>query len=160
MSMLTTPSPLPEAARATVIAALDQIVVDGVDLYTQIKVAHWNVRGPLFKQVHEQLDELAGHVAGHVDDLAERAVTLGGRASGTARQAAARSRLDELPADARRDLELVRLVAERAEAWLRGLHAARAVADAHGDLDTDDLLTGVIRATEKDGWFLRATLDS
>ena len=158
--MFDTPSHLPEPARAAIVDALNACVVDGVDLQAQTKVAHWNVRGPLFRPIHELLDDVAGHVADHVDELAERAVTLGGRARGTARDAAQRSRLDELPADARRDLELARLIALRLETWLAGLRAARAIAGRHDDKDTDDLLTGVIRAAEKDAWFLRATLDA
>ena len=158
--MFLTPSPLPEAARAKIVTALNACVIDGVDLHTQIKVAHWNVRGPLFVQIHELLDDLAGHVATHVDDLAERAVTLGGRASGTARSAAQGSRIEELPHEVRRDVELTRLVAERTEAYLRGLRSARQVADGEHDADTDDLLTGVIRGLEKDVWFLRSILDA
>ena len=158
--MFVSPSHLPEAARTKIVAALSACVVDGVDLYTQTKVAHWNVRGSLFVQVHELLDKVADHLRDHVDDIAERAVTLGGRAPGTARQVASGSHLEELPVDARRDLDLVRLIAERNETFLKSLRAARAIADEHNDADTDDLLTGVIRNLEKDGWFLRAVLDS
>jgi starvation-inducible DNA-binding protein len=158
--MFLTPSNLSEAARTKIVNALNACVVDGVDLYTQTKVAHWNVRGPLFVQVHELLDKIAGHLTEHVDDIAERAVTLGGRASGTARLVAHGSRLEEIPHEVRRDLELARLIAERAEAFLRGLRAARQVADENHDPDTNDLLTGVIRGLEKDVWFLRATLDA
>ncbi len=158
--MFLTPSHLPESARAKIVTALNACVLDGVDLYTQTKVAHWNVRGPLFVQIHELLDEIAGHVAGNVDDLAERAVTLGGRATGSARAVAQGSKLEEIPHEVRRDLELARLIAERAEGFLHGLRAAREIADEHHDKDTDDLLTGVIRGLEKDVWFLRATLDS
>jgi starvation-inducible DNA-binding protein len=158
--MFLTPSHLPEAARAKIVTALNACVLDGVDLYTQTKVAHWNVRGPLFVQIHELLDEIAGHVAGNVDEIAERAVTLGGRATGSARAVAQGSKLEEIPHEVRRDLELARLIAERAEGLLKSLRAAREIADEHDDKDTDDLLTGVIRGLEKDVWFLRATLDS
>lgn len=155
--MFPTPSALPEASRAELIAALGAAVLDGIDLYTQIKVAHWNVRGAHFLQIHELFDAIAGRVLGHVDDLAERAVTLGGRAPGTARQVAHGSRLSESPVVAK-DLELVAVVIERADQFTRGLRATRELADKHGDADTDDLLTGMIRGLEKDGWFLRAHL--
>lgn len=158
--MFLTPSSLPEAARAKIVTALNACVLDGVDLYTQTKVAHWNVRGPLFVQIHELLDKVASHLAEHVDDLAERAVTLGGRAAGTARMVAHGSRVEEMPHEVRRDLELTRLIAERAEAFLRGLRAARDVAEQNADPDTEDLLTGMIRGVEKDVWFLRSTLDA
>jgi DNA-binding ferritin-like protein len=38
--------------------------------------------------------------------------------------------------------------------------AGRAVADRESDLDTSDLLTGVIEACEKHAWFLLATTES
>jgi starvation-inducible DNA-binding protein len=158
--MFLTPSNLPEAARAKIVTALNACVVDGVDLYTQTKVAHWNVRGPLFVQIHELLDKVAEHVGEHVDEIAERAVTLGGRAAGTARSVAQGSRIEEIPHEVRRDLELARLIAERVETFLRGLRGAREVAEQNGDPDTEDLLTGVIRGLEKDAWFLRSTLDA
>lgn len=155
--MFPSSSPLPEASRAELAAALSSCVLDGVDLFSQIKVAHWNVRGHHFLPVHELFDAIAGRVLGYVDDLAERAVTLGGRAQGTARQAAHGSRLSESPA-VHKDLELVASVSERLEQFARGLRTLRELADHHGDLDTDDLATGMIRSLEKDGWFLRAHL--
>ncbi len=158
--MFLTPSNLLEATRARVVTALNACVLDGIDLYTQTKVAHWNARGSLFVQIHELLDKVAGHLTEHIDDLAERAVTLGGRAMGTARQVAHGSRVEEITHDVRRDLELARLIAERSESFLKGLRAARAVAEELHDPDTEDLLTGVIRGLEKDVWFLRSTVDA
>ncbi len=155
--MFPTSSALPEAARAELVGALGASVLDGIDLYPQLKVAHWNVRGGHFLPLHELFDAIAGRVLGHVDDLAERAVTLGGRAPGTARQVARGSRLTESPAVAE-ELALVAIVAERADPFTRGLRAARALADQLGDVDTEDLLTGMIRGLDKDGWFLRAHL--
>jgi hypothetical protein len=34
---------------------------DGLDLWTQIKVAHWNVKGPSFIGLHELFDKVADH---------------------------------------------------------------------------------------------------
>ncbi|GAO05306.1 DNA starvation/stationary phase protection protein Dps [Anaeromyxobacter sp. PSR-1] len=152
------PSALPEADRRRIADALVATLADGIDLQTQAKVAHWNVKGPGFAQLHALFEELATALAAHSDDLAERAVTLGGRAAGTAREVAAASRVPELPAGAVRDLELVALLADRIEAYLGGLRAAQALAEEHGDPETVDLLTGVIAGVEKHGWFLRATL--
>lgn len=152
------PSALPEADRRRIADALVATLADGIDLQTQAKVAHWNVKGPHFSQLHAVFEELATALAGHGDDVAERAVTLGGRAAGTAREVAAASRVPELPAGAVRDLELVALLAERVEAYLGGLRAAQALAEEHGDPETVDLLTGVVASVEKHGWFLRATL--
>jgi len=39
------------------------------------------------------------------------------------------------------------------------VRAARGVAEKAGDQDTQDLLTGVVEQFEKNGWFLRASLE-
>ena len=157
--MFRSPSRLPEEARNAVSAALDARLADGLDLHTQIKVAHWNVKGPHFAALHPLFETFATTLAGFNDDIAERAVTLGFRVHGTARHVAKTSRLPELPSEATRDLELVGLVADRLESYLEGVRDARAVAEKHADQDSVDLLTGVVNQVEKDAWFLRATLE-
>jgi pimeloyl-ACP methyl ester carboxylesterase len=56
---------------------------------------HWNVKGPTFIALHELFDKVNEAVEDYVDDIAERAVQLGGVAEGTARMAAKRSALAE-----------------------------------------------------------------
>jgi starvation-inducible DNA-binding protein len=157
--MYTSPSRLPEDARSTVAQALNARLADGLDLHSQIKVAHWNIKGPQFAALHPLFETFALSLANHNDAIAERAVTLGARAYGTARHVASRSRLPEYPQDTTRDLEHVRLLAERFEQYLEGVRDARGVAEKHGDTDTVDLLTGIVSEFEKHAWFLRASLE-
>jgi starvation-inducible DNA-binding protein len=158
MPMNPTPSRLPETARARVVEALNALLADGADLQTQAKYAHWNLRGPLFGQLHALFDGLAGAAQGFNDEIAERVTTLGGRALGTVRQAAQRSRLPEPAPETSRDLDFARLLSDRVERYLVGTRDARRAAAEAGDEDTVDLLTGVAREMEKQGWFLQATL--
>jgi starvation-inducible DNA-binding protein len=76
---------------------LNQHLADAVDLVYQAKQAHWNVKGPSFIALHQLFDVLLEEIEEHVDNLAERAVALGGTACGTVRVAAGRSRLAEYP---------------------------------------------------------------
>ncbi|HEY6104434.1 MAG TPA: DNA starvation/stationary phase protection protein Dps [Anaeromyxobacteraceae bacterium] len=156
--MYQSPSPLAETARAAIAARLEAALLDGLDLHGQIKVAHWNVRGPHFAALHPLFETFAVALAGFNDLLAERAVTLGARVRGTARSVAKASRVPEYPEDTTRDLEHVRLLADRIDAYLKGVREARDAAEKNGDQDTVDLLTGVVEEFEKNGWFLRATL--
>ncbi len=158
--MYRSPSRLPEDARARLVAALNQSLADGLDLHSQIKVAHWNVKGPLFAALHPQFETFAVSLAAFNDEIAERAVTLGGHVYGTLRYAARVSRVPEYDGEARRDLDHVRLLAERFEAYVEGLRLSRATGEQEGDTDTVDLLTGVISEFEKHAWFLRATLET
>lgn len=156
--MYKTPSHLPEAARAEISRTLDARLADGLDLHSHIKVAHWNVRGPQFPSLHPLFEQFATQLAVHNDAIAERAVTLGGIAHGTARQVASASRIPEYPNDATRDLDHVRALADRFDAYLAGVRESRSVAERLADTDTVDLLTGAISDFEKNAWFLRATL--
>jgi starvation-inducible DNA-binding protein len=158
--MYKSPSQLPESNRATIADALNARLADGLDLHGQIKVAHWNIKGPQFAALHPLFETFAVGLAAFNDSIAERAVTLGGRALGTARHVAKTSRLPEYPQETTRDLEHVRLLAERFDVYLAGVREARGVAEQQGDTDTVDLLTGVITEFEKHAWFLRASLDS
>lgn len=157
--MYRSPSHLPEKSRAAIIETLNARLADGLDLHSQIKVAHWNVKGPQFAALHPLFETFAIGLAAHNDAIAERAVTLGGRAYGTARRVARTSRLPDYPEDTSRDLEHVKLLAERIEAYLEGVRASRGVGEKEGDTDTVDLLTGVISEFEKHAWFLRASLE-
>ena len=66
--------------------ALNSRLADCLDLQTQTKQAHWNVRGANFIALHKLFDEINESVEGFSDSIAERAVQLGGTARGTARQ--------------------------------------------------------------------------
>lgn len=158
--MYKSPSQLSENARHAIAASLNERLADGLDLHSQIKVAHWNIKGPGFAGLHPLFETFAVGLALHNDSIAERAVTLGAKAYGTARHVAANSKIAEYPQETTRDLEHVKLLAERIESYLVGVRASRAVADQHADVDTADLLTGVITEFEKHAWFLRASLDS
>jgi starvation-inducible DNA-binding protein len=157
--MYATSSRLPAPARVRIAEALNATLTDGLDLHASVKVAHWNLKGPHFPALHALFEEIATGLAGHNDAIAERAVALGARAAGTVRHVARASRVADYPLETTRDLEHVRLLADRIEAYLDGVRAARTAADREGDIDTVDLLTGVATDLEKHGWFLRASLE-
>lgn len=158
--MFKSPSQLSEDARLKIVDQLNARLADGLDLHSQIKVAHWNVKGPQFAALHPLFESFAVALANFNDEVAERAVTLGGRAYGTARQTAKSSRLPEYPQETTRDLEHVRLLAERFDRYLEGVRDSRGMAEKLGDPDGVDLFTRIVTEFEKNAWFLRASLES
>jgi starvation-inducible DNA-binding protein len=157
--MYQSPSHLPPEARAKLADTLNARLADGLDLHSQIKVAHWNIKGPQFASLHPLFETFAVGLAAHNDTIAERAVTLGGKAYGTARHVATASKLPDYPQDTTRDLEHVKLLAERFEKYLAGVRESRSLAEKLGDTDTVDLFTQVVTEFEKHAWFLRASLE-
>jgi len=144
--------------RDSMIALLNQQLADSADLYSQVKQAHWNVKGPHFIALHELFDKLAEDLEGPVDDIAERVTALGGVARGTARVAAQASRLPEFPVDRLEGLRAVALLADRYAALAASMRKAIEIAGKEGDADTSDLFTGISRGLDKALWFLEAHL--
>ena len=67
---------LPEQSRAANIELLNQQLADTFDLYSQIKQAHWNIKGPEFIALHELFDELADRVLALCPELEEHLLGL------------------------------------------------------------------------------------
>lgn len=142
------------------IVLLQARLVDAVDLFTQIKQAHWNVKGPHFIALHELFDSIAEIVEEHSDLLAERITALGGRADGTARVAAAQSSLKEYPLDISSGKRHVAAVADQLAAFGKSARAAIDSATRSGDADTADLFTEISRTMDKQLWFVEAHLQA
>jgi starvation-inducible DNA-binding protein len=157
--MHPTRNDLPRATRTKVIELLDARLADAIDLQTQLKQAHWNVKGPAFIALHELFDKINEAVEDYVDDLAERVVQLGGTAHGTARQAARRSTLAEYP-DVSAGRDHVQAVAAVLAAFGKLARAAIDRADRLGDKDTADLFTEVSSGVDKWLWFVEAHLQA
>jgi starvation-inducible DNA-binding protein len=151
---------IPEDAREKLIELLNARLADCFDLYSQLKQAHWNVKGRDFIQLHELYDEVAESVLEFVDSIAERATTLGGLALGTARMAAEATGLDEYPIDVVEGKETAAVVADRLAAFGTVARAAIDEADELGDMDTADLFTEVSRSIDKHLWFVEAHLQA
>jgi len=142
--------------RAAMIDVLNARLADAVDLASQMKQAHWNVKGPAFIALHELFDAVHDAVRGHVDDIAERITALGGTARGTAAVAAAASALPPYPLDIHAGGEHVEAASTALAAFGRNVRAAIAEAAEIGDADTEDLFVGVSRDIDKNLWLVEA----
>ncbi len=154
--MYPTKIDIPEAKRVPVIQLLNACLADAVDLQTQTKQAHWNVKGPSFIALHELFDEVAEDVEEHVDLIAERIIILGGIAEGTARVAASRSKLPEYPLQLKNGRDHVDALSTALAAFGKTVRAAIDKSNELGDADTADLFTEVSRETDKNLWFVEA----
>jgi starvation-inducible DNA-binding protein len=90
---------IPTDARKQIVVLINQTLAATSDLKSQVKQAHWNVKGSDFYQLHELFDEIAGEIEEYVDMFAERITALGGYAMGTVRMAAENSILPEYPTE-------------------------------------------------------------
>jgi starvation-inducible DNA-binding protein len=156
--LFPTKNDLPAEIRAKVTGVLNQRLADSIDLQTQCKQAHWNVKGPQFIALHKLFDEINEDVEEYVDLLAERVVQLGGVAEGTARTVAQRTTIPEYPLDTTGGQEHVDALSNALAAFG---HCARQGIEAMGELndaDSMDILTEISRGVDKWLWFVEAHL--
>lgn len=144
--------------REKVVHILNQTLAATLDLKTQTKQAHWNVKGKDFYQLHELFDEIAGELEEYVDMVAERVTALAGIALGTARVAASNSIIDEYPLDIVSGKDHITALADRFATYAAHLREAIDKTDKLGDADTADLYTEISRTIDKRLWFLEAHL--
>ena len=154
--MYKTKNDLPKPKRAKLVALLNARLADCIDLQTQAKQAHWNVKGPSFIALHELFDKVNEDVEDYVDEIAERAVQLGGVAEGTARIAAKRSSLPEYPSNLSNGRDHVEALSTAIAEFGRLVRKAIDESNELSDADTADLFTEISRGTDKWLWFIEA----
>ena len=145
--------------RRNVIVILNERLSDAIDLQSQVKQAHWNVKGPHFIALHELFDKISDAVLEQIDEIAERITSLGGTAEGTVAVAAKRSKLKNYPLSITAGQGSSVLSVDPAVGVRQG-GADRAIdeTDELGDADSADLFTQISREIDKYLWFLEAHL--
>ena len=156
--MYKTKIDLPEKVRRNIIVGLNERLADAIDLQSQFKQAHWNVKGPYFIALHELFDKISDAVLEHIDEIAERITSLGGTAEGTIAVAAKRSKLKNYPLSITAGKDHLLYLSTQISVFGKAVRTAIDDAARMGDADTADLLTGISRELDKYLWFLEAHL--
>jgi len=133
---------------------LQAMLVELIDLALFGKQLHWNVTGPLFRPLHEQLDELVDSWRELSDTVAERAVALGYAPDGQAGAVAANTELKPIARGALEDHVVIRELSERMNDVA---DRARERMDRLGEIDaaSQDVIIEVVRELEKQLWMVR-----
>jgi starvation-inducible DNA-binding protein len=150
---------LTEDDRQRVVAILNTLLADQFLLYTKTRNFHWNVTGPQFNDLHKFFESQYEALDETIDEVAERARALGGRALGTLEEFRAAARLGEKPGVTPSAREMLDALLADHEALARALREdITAVNDRHRDVGTADFLTGLLEHHEKAAWMLRSFL--
>ena len=156
--MYKTKIDLSEKVRRNIIVILNDRLANAIDLQSQVKQAHWNVKGPHFIALHKLFDKISAVVFEQIDEIAERVTSLGGTAEGTVAVAAKRSKLKNYPLSITAGKDHLFYLSTQIAAFGKSVRAAIADTDELGDADTADLFTGISRDLDKYLWFLEAHL--
>ncbi|WNG90009.1 DNA starvation/stationary phase protection protein [Mycobacterium sp. ITM-2016-00317] len=136
-------------------AALQQVLVDLIELHLQGKQAHWNVVGSNFRDLHLQLDEVVDFARTASDTVAERMRALDAVPDGRSDTVAATTSLPEFPAFERSSGEVVDLISARIYAAVDTLRTVHDSVDAE-DPSTADILHQLTDGLEKLAWLLKS----
>jgi starvation-inducible DNA-binding protein len=150
-----------DSNRENIVKILNSLLADEYVLYTKTRNYHWNVVGPQFNDLHKFFEGQYEALNDFVDEVAERARQLGGRAWGTLAEFTQHARIKEHPGQYPAAAAMLSNLLADHEAVIRTLRADVAtVMDKYADAGTNDFLTGLMEKHEKMAWMLRAFLEA
>ena len=138
---------------------LNVLLADEYILYTKTRKYHWNVVGLDFSELHKFFEAQYEALDNIIDDVAERARSIGGAASGTLSEFLFDTRLKEHPGENPESEAMIELLLADHEHIVQSLRAdIDTVQSKYHDAGTADFLTGLMEKHEKMAWMLRAYL--
>lgn len=149
---------IPAKARKELVAILNPILGSLLDLWSQVKQAHWNIHGATFIAIHEFLDKIADSLVDQVDEVAERIVQLGGVAEGTIRMGSKSTILKESETGVLPIPSALEGLADRFAKIGALMRKEIEHSDELGDPNTADILTGIGNDLDKNLWFIESHL--
>ena len=147
-----------EKSRKAVSKILNTLLADEYVLYTKTRNFHWNVTGPQFNDLHKFFEAQYETLNEIVDDVAERSRALGERALGSLAEFLKVARLKEESREVLNAEGMLTQLLAGHETIIRNLRLDLKSCESHGDMGTNDFLTGLMEKHEKMAWMLRAFL--
>ena len=151
---------LPDDVKQKVVDEMSKTLAASLDMYSQAKFAHWNVKGMNFYQLHLVFDDTAKTILKQIDPIAERMTQLGGVANGTVRQSAATSEVPAYNVDALSGPEHLEALANSLGKYCALLREASDKIDDIGDGPTSDFYNQLIVDAEEELYFLESHMEA
>lgn len=126
-------------------------------VYTKLHNFHWYVKGPQFFTLHAKFEELYNEATLHMDEIAERLLTLGGKPVATLKEHLELSDVEEATGKESTD-QMVETVVKDFDKIMQSLKKGMGEAAKDEDDMTEDLLNAVYQSIEKYQWMLKAFL--
>jgi starvation-inducible DNA-binding protein len=134
---------------------LQRTLLELIDISLQGKQAHWNVVGPAFRPVHQQLDEIVDAARLAADDVAERIATIGGVPDGRAQAIVDARPFEPFPDGNVQAEQVVEAMIQRLDE-LNARLRQRVDRLAEADPISQGILIAAASQLEKQSWMLRA----
>lgn len=126
-------------------------------MYTKLHNYHWYVKGPTFFTLHAKFEELYNEATLHMDEIAERLLTLGGKPTATLKEHLELSVVKEATGKESTE-QMVATIVKDFDTIMKSLKKGMDEAAKDEDDMTEDLLNAVYQSIEKHQWMLNAFL--
>ena len=136
---------------------LNQLVASWSVLYTKLHNFHWYVKGPSFFTLHVKFEELYNEAAEHLDNIAERILSLNGQPVATLKEHLEISEIKEAVGSETAE-QMVKTVIQDFEKMMGHLKSGMSEAANEHDDRTEDLLNAIYQSLEKHVWMLKSFL--
>lgn len=147
----------PQAELNTLSKILNKQVANFNVLYVKLHNFHWYVKGPHFFTLHGKFEELYDEVTEHMDEIAERLLTIGGKPVATMKGYLEESSIQEAKGTENEE-EMVTTLKTDMSIIAKELKQGMEEAENQRDEATADMLLGIHTAFEKHIWMLRSFL--
>ncbi|MFZ9519074.1 MAG: Dps family protein [Silvanigrellaceae bacterium] len=158
ISLQRTRNPLNEGQRVEIVRALQPVQCAGIELYLQLKNAHWNIRGANFSGLHTLFDDTAREVNEIADSLAERISILGGEPVATLQKLSLVPHLADAPVGMKVQEEFVKIIADRLSFYVQMLRDAEESFQKNYDPVSGDACIKAAGTLEKRLWMIESHL--
>lgn len=143
----------------TVVEKLNQLLINYQVHYQNLRLFHWNVKGPFFFILHEKFEELYNEAALKVDEVAERILALDGVPKGSLKNILANANI-ESHAEIMEANAMVEAIINANKVLVQNLEALLSEAGEAGDEGTLDIFTSYIQELQKQNWMLKSFLNN
>lgn len=126
-------------------------------MYAKLHNYHWFVKGPQFFTLHAKFEELYNEATEHMDEIAERILTLGGEPTATLKEHLEESVVSEANGTEKAN-GMVQALVDDFDKIMKSLKKGMDLAAKDQDDMTEDLLNSIYQSIEKHQWMLNAFL--
>ena len=126
-------------------------------LYIKLHNYHWYVKGGQFFTLHAKFEEFYNEAGLHVDELAERLLSIGGKPSATMKEYLEISSIKEANGKETAE-EMVQTIINDFSIIIGELKEGMSLAEELDDETTGDMLLAIHSGLEKHVWMLTAFL--
>lgn len=146
-----------EKVNTVTVESLNQLLINYQVHYQNLRLFHWNVKGPFFFVLHDKFEELYREAAEKIDEIAERILALEGTPKGSLKNIVSNADIESHAEEVEAN-DMVKAIIVGNQKLISNLEEVLSAASESKDEGTIDLFTSYIQELEKQNWMFKSYL--